>query len=137
SPMFGALKPSDLIFRYSVTFADRIGEKTLKAFWKENLKNLSEKLLSGAIVYDFLTKDQRQTLTYPESATVVRFDFFKGDKRVVNPMPHRAYTLRYIAERGLSLDEIDKINFYDYKVVSTQRRGNEILVILRGEGKYL
>ena len=137
SPLFGMLGVSDLIPKYSLDFSYHFEGKTLKAFWKEILKEHAEKLLEGALVFDFLTKDQREVVSFPENSKVVRFEYLRKGKRVVNPMPHRAYTLRYIAERSLGYEGLEKINFYDYKVKEIKEDGRFTLVIMEGEGKYL
>ena len=137
SPLFGLLGVSDLIPKYAVEFSDVYGGKTLKTFWKEILKEHTRKLLDGALIFDFLTSEQREVVNFPENVKIVRFEYLKKGKNVVNPMPHRAYTLRYIAERNLGEEGLEKINFYDYKVKGVKEKGNVINVIMEGEGKYI
>ncbi|WP_461828727.1 peroxide stress protein YaaA [Aquifex sp.] len=137
SPLFGLLAVSDLIPKYTVEFSDSFEGKTLKTFWKEILKEHTQKLLDGALIFDFLTREQREVVSFPENTKIVRFEYIKKGKKVVNPMPHRAYTLRYIAERGLTEEGLEKINFYDYKVKEIKEDGNIISVIMEGEGKYI
>ncbi|GAB6065703.1 peroxide stress protein YaaA [Aquifex pyrophilus] len=137
SPLFGMLGVEDYIPKYHVSYGDVYGGKKVKTFWKEVLKEITENLLNEAVVFDFLTTDQRETVSFPENAKVVRFEYIRKDKKVVNPMPHRAYTLRYIAEWNVNLENLDKINFYDYKVEDVREEGNLIKVVMRGEGKYI
>ena len=137
SPLFGMLSVSDLIPKYAVEFSDSYEGRTLKSFWKEILKEHTEKLLDGTLVFDFLTKEQREVVSFPENVKIVRFEYIRKGKKVVNPMPHRAYTVRYIAERSLGEEGLEKINFYDYKVKEIKNDGNVISVIMEGEGKYI
>lgn len=137
SPLFGMLAVSDLIPAYAVNFNDTYKGKTLKSFWKEILPNYVERILSGGLIFDFLTSEQREVIGFPKNAKIVRFEYLKRGKKVVNPMPHRAYTLRYIAEKRVNEENLEKINFYDYKVKEVLQEGNTIKVILEGEGKYI
>ncbi|AAC06849.1 peroxide stress protein YaaA [Aquifex aeolicus] len=137
SPLFGMLGVNDPIPRYSVTFQDKYKGKKLTEFWKEVLKDISKKMFESSVIFDFLTTEQRETLTFPEDVTFVRFDYIRKGKKVVNPMPHRAYTLRYIVEKNVDLNSLEKINFYDYKVSKIEKEGNVIRVIMESEGRYI
>ena len=137
SPLFGLLAVSDLIPEYYLNFNDKFKGKSLKKLWKEKLESYLIKTLENTVVFDFLTSEQREVVSFPESARVVKFEYMKRNKKVVNPMPHRAYTLRYIAEKDINLENIEKINFYDYKVKEIKENGNLITVVMEGEGKYI
>jgi cytoplasmic iron level regulating protein YaaA (DUF328/UPF0246 family) len=54
-----------------------------------------------------------------------------------SPQSHRAYLLRYIAEKSLSLEELSRLNFYDYKVKEIEEKGRLIKVIVEGQGAYI
>jgi len=137
SPLFGMLGVNDSIPRYSVTFQDTYKGEKLVSFWKEILKEISQRMFEGATVFDFLTREQRETLTFPKNVTFVKFEYVRKRKKVVNPMAHRAYTLRYIVEKNLDLNSLEKINFYDYTVSNVEKEGNTIKVIMESEGKYI
>ncbi len=137
SPVFGLLAPSDLVPPHRVGFRDKFKDKSLRSFWKEKLQNLFEKLLRDRVVLDLLGYDQRQVVSFPESSKVVRFSFVRAGKRVVNSLPHRAYVLRYVAERQVELDSLEKVNFLDYKVRDIKQRDNLIEVLMEGKGEYI
>jgi len=128
---------NDPIPRYSLTFQDNYKGKKVVEFWKEILKDTSWRIFEGSTVFDFLTEEQRKVLTFPDDVTFVKFEYVRKGKRVVNPMPHRAYTLRYIVEKNVDLDSLEKINFYDYKVSKVEEQGNTIKVVMESEGKYI
>jgi len=44
---------------------------------------------------------------------------------------------RQIVEKDLHLDELFKINFYDYKVEKVEKKGKRLKVLLRSEGRYI
>lgn len=67
---------------------------------------------------------------------LVSFQYYRKGKIVNNPAKHYAYTLRYIAEKGLSPFELFRINFYDYRVESVEDRGKKVIVKLMSEGGY-
>jgi len=137
SPLFGLLGVNDPIFKYNLTYENAYKGKTLRAFWKEVLKDFTPGLLEGVTVFDFLTKEQRETITFPENVQIVRFEYVRKNKKVTNPMVHRAYTIRYIAEKNVTSETLEKINFYDYEVVDIKKEINITTVVMRGEGKYL
>jgi cytoplasmic iron level regulating protein YaaA (DUF328/UPF0246 family) len=137
SPLFGILAPSDLIPPYRLDYKDRFKGRTLRSFWKEKLQNLFNKLLAGKVVLDLLKSPQREVVSFPESSTVVRFEYIRAGKRVVNPLPHRAYTLRYIAERDIDINGLSKINFLDYEVKDMKRENNILTITMEGRGKYI
>jgi len=105
--------------------------------WKLALRPVMCHLFSSSVLYDFLSARERRLLFVPPSSRRVSFVFYRGDRRVLNDLPHRAYTLRFIAERALGLDSLERINFLDYKVEEIREKGNELQVIIRGGGDYL
>ena len=137
SPLFGLLAVNDLIPEYYVSFSDKYKGVSLKKLWKEELKDYLNETLKNSVIFDFLTTEQREVVNFPEGSKVVRFEYVRKGKRVVNPMPHRAYTLRYIAEKDVNLQNLEKINFYDYKVKEIREDKNLITVVMEGEGKYI
>ncbi len=137
SPLFGLLSPSDLICPYGVDFKDRFEGVSLKRFWKDKLHNLFNRIFEGKLVLDLLNETQRSVVSFPQNCKVVRFKYVRAGKRVVNPLPHRAYTLRYVVEKEVNIDNLDKVNFLDYKVTHLKEHDEAIEVIMEGEGRYI
>ena len=137
SPLFGLIKPEDPLPVYEVTWKDYYGLKTLKAFWREHLSALWEKTVSGEVLYDFSSYDEKGIVDTDRARKIVRFVYIRKGKKVINSLPHRAYTLRYIVEKGLSEKDLGKINFLDYEVREIKEEGKLVTVILESEGKYI
>ncbi len=137
SPVFGLLKGGDLIPYYEVSWTENYNGKNLSSFWKEIIAPKILKDFDSKLIFDFTSSQDRRVITFPQSARVVRFSYIRKGKRVVNPLPHRAYTLRYIVEWGIDLDSLEKINFLDYKVREVKEEGNVVQVIMEGEGRYI
>ncbi|NPA41187.1 MAG: peroxide stress protein YaaA [Aquificae bacterium] len=137
SPLFGLLKVEDLIPQYELDWNDEYEGEKLYSFWKRHLKELLESTLSGQVVFDLASTQDRKALTIPENAQVISFIYYRKEKRVINTLPHRAYTLRYIVEMKVDLDTLEKINFLDYKVREIREEGNALLVVMESEGKYI
>ncbi len=137
SPLFGLLKPSDNIPKYEVSWKDTFEGKSLKRFWKEHLQSIIQKLLKGKTVFDFLSSEEREIIDFPEETKRIVFEYIRKDKKVINSLPHRAYTLRYITEMEISPDNLERINFLDYKVERIEEKGNVLKVIMKSEGKYI
>ncbi len=136
SPLFGVLGVGDLIPNYELTWDVRFLGKTLRSFWRRELRELLFKLFDDATVFDFLSSD-RSVFSFPDSTKRITFEYYRKGMRVRNPLPHRAYTLRYIAEKGIDPEELWRVNFLDYKIKDMQERGREIKVILQSEGNYV
>ncbi len=137
SSLFGLLAPSDLVPPYAVDFKTSFDGKKLGVFWKEKLQNLFGTLLVGKTVLDLLSENHRSVVSFPPNCTVIRFTYIRAGKRVVNPLPHRAYTLRYVAEKDINLNTLEKVNFLDYKVKSIEEKDSTISVIMTSEGQYI
>ncbi len=137
SPLFGLLGVSDLIPRYELGWKDTYEGKTLKNFWREHLRGFLGSLLEGEVVYDFLSSEERDVLELPENTRRVLFEYYRKGKRVVNPLPHRAYTLRYIVEMKVTPEDVERINFLDYRVKDVREEGRELRVVLHSEGRYI
>lgn len=136
SPVYGLLKPSACLPYLPVGWEERYKGKSLLGFWKEHLKPLSPKLFKGRHVINFLSSKEASLFDLSHAQKVIEFEYYRKGRRVKNPMKHRAYTLRYIAEKGLSLDKLDRINFYDYKVTEVLQGKRKIRVIMRSEERY-
>jgi cytoplasmic iron level regulating protein YaaA (DUF328/UPF0246 family) len=89
------------------------------------------------VVVPLVGSQEERLLDLGTAHKVVRFFFYKKGQKVINPQPHRAYLLRYIAEKRLSLEELLRLNFYDYKVKDIEEKGRLIRVIVEGQGAYI
>ncbi|HIQ31518.1 MAG TPA: peroxide stress protein YaaA [Aquifex aeolicus] len=137
SPLFGLLRAGDLVPKYPLRWETRYEGKSLRSFWRDRLGSLLSQTLVGVTVFDFLTSRDRKALPIPDSAERVVFEYYRKGKRVLSPLPHRAYTLRYILEMGVGKEDLERINFLDYRVEKVSREGNLIRVIMVSEGRYL
>lgn len=137
SPLMGMVGAGDLLPYEELSWKDRYEGKSLRNFWKEVLKPYTEKMFDSSVVFNFLSSEEKDVITLPENARVVSFEYIRKGKRVVNPLPHRAYTLRYIVEMKVDIDTLPKINFLDYKVSKVREDGNAIKVVMESEGKYI
>jgi len=137
SPLLGLASVESPMPAYSLDWKSICQGKTLREYWKEDIKKLSRELFEGKTVFLFVGKQEESLLDLSTASQIVVFEYYKAQQKVKNPLPHRAYTLRYIAERDLSLDELSKINFYDYKVEKIESSGKKIKVLLRSEGRYI
>ena len=137
SPLFGLLSIQDPIPAYSVGWKDRYQGEAVHSFWKRHLSGLLVELLRKRTVFDFTSSEDRKALTFPNNARVVRFLYYRQDKRVINTLPHRAYTLRYIVEMDVGPEDLERINFLDYKVEKVEKKEGLILVRMIGEGRYI
>lgn len=137
SPLFGVIGAGDPIPFYELSWKDAYEGKELKDFWREHLSQLLGKLFEGETVYDFTSTEERGAVSFPEGTRRVLFEYYRGDKRVINTLPHRAYTLRYIVEKDVTLETLHKINFLDYKVKDVREEESYVKVILQSEGKYI
>lgn len=136
SPVYGLLKPSACLPYLTVSWEDTYKGRKLLSFWKEHLKPLSFKLFKGRYVFNFLSSREASLFDLSQAEGIVEFEYYRKERKVKNPMKHRAYTLRYIAEKGLSLEELDRINFYDYRVIEILQRERKIKVVMRSGGSY-
>ncbi|MGB9874159.1 MAG: hypothetical protein ACPLRS_04230 [Hydrogenobacter sp.] len=137
SPLFGFASVESPMPEYVLDWKSICQGKTLKEYWKEDIKRLSRELFEGKTVFLFVGKQEESLLDLSTASQIVAFEYYRAKQKVKNPLPHRAYTLRYIAERDLSLDELFKINFYDYRVEKVERKGKRLKVLLRSEGRYI
>ncbi|MDW8033194.1 MAG: peroxide stress protein YaaA [Aquificaceae bacterium] len=136
SPLYGLVKPTACIPYAPIGWQELYQGKTLFDFWKEHIKKLSSKLFKDKVLVPLVPKEHLSFFDLKVVEKVVSFQYYKKGKRVKNPAKHYAYTLRYIAEKGLSPSELFKINFYDYGVESVEDRGRRVFVNLRSEGGY-
>ncbi|MGK0689459.1 MAG: peroxide stress protein YaaA [Aquificaceae bacterium] len=136
SPIYGLVKPKACMPYAPIGWKDVYEGKSLFDFWKPHIKNVSQRLLNGKVVFPFISKEYLSLFDLSNVEKVVSFEYYRKDKKVMNPAKHHAYTLRYIAEKELKLSELHRINFYDYKVEDIREKGKHIYVILRSEGRY-
>jgi len=134
SPLFGLLGAGDLIPKYPLDWRTEFEGRRLQRFWKERLEDLLPK---DETLFDFLREEDRNVLTFPKGCRRVVFEYYRKDRRVINALPHKAYTLRYILEMDVGLEDLHRINFLDYRVEKIEDREEEIKVVLRSEGKYI
>jgi len=139
SPLLGFAKPYDLAPKYSFSFSDKVGKRSLASYWRPVLRSLfPEAVREFPIIMSFVSKEEEALLGIPEDKILVRFEYYKKGKKVLNSRAHRAYTLRYILEKGVEkIEDLGRINFYDYTVKEIIRDKNLIKVILEGEGNYI
>jgi cytoplasmic iron level regulating protein YaaA (DUF328/UPF0246 family) len=137
SPLFGLLKVDTPIPYAEQSWEDNCQGSELKDWWKESLKQTSKEIFKDQVVVPLVGKQEEGLLDLGTAHKVVRFFFYKKGQKVINPQPHRAYLLRYIAEKRLSLEELSKINFYDYRVKEIEEKGKLIRVIVEGQGAYI
>ncbi len=137
SPLFGLLGAGDLIPEYGVRWEWTFNGSDLFSFWRRHLEGVIGDLLRGSVVFDFAGSRERSLIKFPEDCIRVCFEYYRAGKRVRNSLPHRAYTLRYIVEMDVGLDDLERINFLDYRVKDISQDRNTIRVIMEGEGKYI
>ncbi len=136
SPLYGLLGLSDLIPYYSLRWEDSCNGRSPKKIWKPILKQESKELFKGRVVFNFLGGEE-SLLDFSTAERVVEFEFYRKGLKVRGSSKHRAYVLRYIAERGTDLKELHRINFYDYVVRKMKEKGNRLRVIMEAEGRYI
>ncbi|WP_172838440.1 peroxide stress protein YaaA [Thermocrinis minervae] len=132
SPVFGLLSLNDWI-----PYCQAQWSKELRSFWRETLKGISRELLKDKVVFSFLGKEELSLIDTSSCQKLITFEFYKRERRVYRDQPHKAYTLRYIAERQLGYEHLTVINFYDYKVESIREEGKRVRVVLKGQGAYI
>jgi cytoplasmic iron level regulating protein YaaA (DUF328/UPF0246 family) len=135
--LFGLLRVDTPIPYAEYSWEDHCQGSRLKDWWKEPLKQISKELLKDQVVVPLVGRREEGLLDLGTAHKVVRFFFYKKGQKVINPQPHRAYLLRYIAEKRLNLEEFSKINFYDYRVKDIEEKGKLIRVIVEGQGAYI
>jgi cytoplasmic iron level regulating protein YaaA (DUF328/UPF0246 family) len=137
SPLFGVLSVGDAIPLYRVRWDQRFGGTTLLTFWRRHLEGLLLDLFSGTTVLDLSGSAERSLIRFPKNCIRVTFEYYRNGRKVRNSQPHRAFTLRYIVEMGVGLEDLHRINFLDYKVKEVVREGRSLRVVMQGEGRYL
>ena len=136
SPVYGLLKPDACIPYAPIDWKEVYEGKNLFDFWKIHLKNLSKILLKDKVVIPFVPKKYLSLFNLSYAKEIVFFEYHRGEKEIRNPEKHFAYTLRYIVEKGLDIEEFSKINFYDYQVFERLKKDNHLYIKLRSGGKY-
>jgi len=137
SPLLGLVDINSPMPYAPISWQESCNGKKPKDLWKDSLKNLCKTIFDGETVLSFLGKEEEKLLDFRPSAQVIRFVFYKKGKKVINTQRHRAYVLRYIAEKGLNPEELHRINFYDYRVKEMVKKGKTLYVIFEGEGAYI
>ncbi len=136
SPLYGFLSISNLIPLYKLKWESLCYEKKVKELWRPVLKEKSREIFRDKVIFNFLGNESR-LLDFSTTRKTVEFEFYRKDKKVKSNARHKAYVLRYIAERDLDISQLDKINFYDYKVESILEEKNTIKVTMKSEGRYI
>ncbi|MFN3871089.1 MAG: peroxide stress protein YaaA, partial [Aquificaceae bacterium] len=136
SPIYGLIKADACVPYAPIGWEELYQEKKLFNFWKNHIRNLSERLLKGKWLIPFVSKRYLSLFDTSFAEGIVRFEYYRRDEKVKNPQKHYAYTLRYIAEKNVDLSQLHKINFYDYKVHEVVDKEEEKIIILKSEGKY-
>ncbi len=136
SPLYGLLGISDLIPYYKLRWEDACNSKSPKEIWRPILKQESRELFKGSIVFNFLGAE-KSLLGFSTAERLVEFEFYRKGRKVKDTSKHRAYALRYIAERDTDVRELHRINFYDYTVRKVEEKGNRLRVIMEAEGGYI
>ncbi len=137
SPLLGLVRAGDPLPFSEARWEDRLGTRTLKDIWKDKIGESLKDIAKGEKIYDLLRLKDREAVPLPEEVQRISFEYYRKGKRVINSLPHRAYTLRYILEMGVNSTDLERINFLDYRVKSVERAGKEIRVVMSSEGKYI
>ncbi len=139
SPLLGLARPSDLAPRYSFSFSDKVGKRSLASYWRPVLRSLFPDVArESSLIMSFVSREEENLLGIPGDKTLVRFEYYRKGKKVTSSRAHRAYTLRYILEKEVErVEDLGRINFYDYTVREIKEEGNTLRVILEGEGNYI
>ena len=137
SPLLGVMGAGDLVPYYELEWKTPYEGGSLRRFWRRHLEELLSGLLEGEVVYDFLSSEDRKVVDFPPTTRRVVFEYYRRGKRVINTLPHRAYTFRYILEMRVSTEDLNRINFLDYKVKDVGEEEGVIKVVLHSEGKYI
>ncbi len=137
SPLFGLLRVDTPIPYAPYSWENTCQGTKLKDWWKGSIRELSKEIFMNQVVVPLVGEQEERLLNLGTASKVVRFSFYKKERKVANPQPHRAYLLRFVAEKGLTLEEISRLNFYDYRVKDIQEKDKLIKVIVEGEGKYI
>ncbi|WP_448583992.1 peroxide stress protein YaaA [Thermocrinis sp.] len=137
SPLLGLININSPLPYAPLSWDSECKGKKLRDWWKEDLRNLSKKILEGKIVISLLGSKEEKILSFEGISKLVRFEFYRRGKKVKNPQKHKAYVLRYIAEKRLSLEDFHRINFYDYQVKDIREEGKTMHVTFEGAGAYI
>ncbi len=137
SPLLGLVWTGDPLPFSEVRWEDRLGTRMLKDIWREKIGNILRDIAKDEEIYDFLRSKDRGAVPLPRNVQRISFEYYRKGRRVINSLPHRAYTLRYILEMGVDSTDLERINFLDYKVKSVERSGEEVRVVMSSEGKYI
>ncbi|WP_333783945.1 peroxide stress protein YaaA [Thermocrinis sp.] len=137
SPLLGLININSPIPYACLSWDEECKGKKLRDWWKEDLRNLSKNVFQGKTIVSLLGSEEEKILSFESVSELVKFEFYKKGQRVKNSQRHRAYALRYIAERKLSIEDFHKINFYDYQVKEVKEEGKITRVIFEGVGAYI
>jgi len=137
SPILGLISINSPLPYAPLSWDDECNGKRLKDWWKEDLRRISKDLFKGKTVISLLGSKEEKILSFESVSKLVRFEFYKKGQKVKNPQRHRAYALRYIAEKRLPLEDFHKINFYDYQVKEIKEEEKTIRIIFEGAGAYI
>lgn len=136
SPLYGLIRPTACVRYAPIRWDDTFGGISLFSFWKEHIRNLSDRLFEGRLVVPFIGRRYLSLFRLDRARGIVNFEFYRKDRKVKNPLRHYAYVLRYMVEKKVDLSGLERINFYDYRVESIERKAGTIKVVMRSEGRY-
>ncbi len=137
SPLLGIIRAGDPVPLYSADWKTQVGTRNLFRIWKDRIREISSQLFKDAVVFDFLTSEEKDLVDISTTSLRISFIYLKKGKKLSNTLAHRAYTLRYIVEMNVSHEYLEKINFLDYKVKAIDKDGGNIKVVFDSEGKYI
>ncbi|ADC89870.1 conserved hypothetical protein [Thermocrinis albus DSM 14484] len=137
SPLLGLVHIDTPIPYAPIGWKDVCNGKRVGELWRSYIRELTKEIFSDQVVFSFLGREEEKLVDLSKAKLVVRFIYRKKGRVVTNSQPHRAFTLRYIEEKNLSPDHLEKINFYDYRVTHKELRDNVLTVILESEGRYI
>jgi len=134
-PLLGLARVDEPIPHYSFGWGDECNGVKVKEYWQ--IKERTRETLKDKEVVLFVGKRELALLDTSLARRVVRFEYYRKGKKLKNDQRHKAYTLRYIAEWNLKLEDFNRINFFDYKVADVVEKGKSMIFILHGEGRYI
>jgi len=137
SPLLGILRAGDPVPLYEANWNTTLGTRKLAEIWKGKVKEITGGLFRDQVVYNFMGRKELGLIDLSKASAIISFEYYKKGTKVRNPLPHRAYTFRYIAEMDVCPESLERINFLDYRVVEIQKKGQVTKVVLDSEGRYL
>lgn len=107
--MFGVLKPKEKIPFYKLKINSKFAEIDTIKFWREELKNVHEKLFEKKIVIDLLPQEHRKVINYSMDNNLYRIDFKTYKRGKITSVGHESKKLKGELIRYLvGFDRIDR-----------------------------